>query len=101
MKTGFLYALVVLIGTIVLLFLLSFVIEALWPVRFSPQRLPEVIGRIAWFLAFVAFVVGWIRQANRKKIEPPAVPPSAKEEHLDPIDYSKLSHIFDETDRKT
>jgi 4-amino-4-deoxy-L-arabinose transferase-like glycosyltransferase len=101
MKTGFLYALVVLIGTIVLLFLLSFVIEALWPVRFSPQRLPEIIGRIAWFFAFVAFVVGWIRQANRKKFKPAAVPPPAKPEHLDPIDYSKLSHIFDETDRKT
>src|SRR5882762_7818816 len=91
MKTAFLYALVVLVGTIIGLFVVSFVIEAIWPVRFVSERLGEIIGRVAWFLAFVGFVVGWIRQANRKRAKPSLSGPPSKPENLQPIDYSKLS----------
>jgi hypothetical protein len=77
----------------------SFVVEAVWSVRFVPERLGEIIGRIAWFLAFVAFVVGWIRQANRRLATPPSSPSPPKPENLQPIDYSKLSQLFDD-DRK-
>jgi len=97
-KTGFLYALVAFVGAFIFFELLALVIEAVSTIRFVPGRLEEVIGRIAWFLAFVAFVVGWIRQANRKTAKPP--PPPPKPENLQPIDYSKLSQIFDD-DRKT
>jgi len=95
-KTGFLYALVVFVGTFILLELLAFVVAAVSTVRFVPGRLEEIIGRIAWFLAFLAFVVGWIRQANRKAAKPPSPPSPAKPENLQPIDYSKLSQIFDD-----
>jgi hypothetical protein len=95
MKTGCLWAFFTWIGTAVFLFLLSFVVEAIWPVRFVPERLGEIVGRIAFFLAFVAFVVGWIRKANRK-VAKPQQPPPPKPENLQPIDYSKLSQIFDD-----
>jgi hypothetical protein len=98
-KTGFLYALCAFLGAIILLLLLSFVIGVVWSVRFVPERLGEIIGRIAWFLAFVAFVFGWIRQANQKAAKPPPSPPPQKAENLQPIDYSKLSQIVDD-DRK-
>jgi hypothetical protein len=95
MKTAFLYALVAFVGSIVSLLLLSFVIGAVWSVRFVPERLGEIIGRIAWFLAFVAFVIGWIRQANRKRAKAPSKPPPPpKPENLQSIDYSKLSSLY-------
>ena len=96
MKTGFLYALVTWLGTGVLLFLLSFVVEAIWSVRFEPYHLGEIVGRIALFLAFVAFIVGWIRQANRKGAKPAPAAPQPAPENLQPIDYSKLSSLYDD-----
>ncbi len=96
MKTGCLYALVAWVGTGILLLLLSFVIEAIWSVRFEPYHLGEITGRIALFFAFVAFVVGWIRQANRKGAKPPPPQPAAKPENLQPIDYSKMSSLYDD-----
>jgi hypothetical protein len=99
MKTGCIWALVTLIGTAVLLFLAAFAIEATSHVRFGGEPFGELVGRIALFLAFVAFVVGWIRQANRKTTKPTPAPPPSAPEKLQPIDYSKLSEIFDD-DRK-
>jgi hypothetical protein len=96
MKTAFLYGITVLIGTMLLLLALSIVIEAIWPVRFNEQRLGEISGRVAWFLAFVAFVVGWIRQANRKEKKVPSAPAPPAPENLQPIDYSKLSQIYED-----
>jgi hypothetical protein len=95
-RTGFLYALIAFVSAFIFFELLAFVIEAVSAVRFVPGRLEEIIGRIAWFLGFVAFVVGWIRQANRKTRKPPSSPPPPKPENLQPIDYSKLSRIFDD-----
>jgi len=101
MKTGFLYALLVMAGTFIIGIPLSFLIQYLFPPlrNLDSYKVGELIGRVAWFLAFVAFVVGWIRQANRKAVAPRAPAAAPAPENLQPIDYSKLSQIYDD-DRK-
>ena len=102
MKSGCLWAFVTWIGTVVSLVVVSLAISAIWPVRFDPERVGDLGSRIGLFVVFVVFLVIWIRQANRKERQPeaPAAHPAAKPENLAPIDYSHLSHIFDDTDRK-
>ncbi len=100
MKTAFLYGLIALVGSLAALVALSFAIEAVWHVRFNEERLAQLTGRISWFLAFVAFVIGWIRQANRRKTLPPPAPAIPTPENLEPIDYSKLSQLYDD-EKKT
>jgi hypothetical protein len=99
MKTGCLWAIIAWLGTTVLLFFAAFLIETFLSVRFGGEPFGELIGRIAIFVAFVAFVVGWIRQANRKKTMPSPAPATPTPENLQPIDYSKLSQLYDDDKR--
>lgn len=101
MKTGCLFAVIAMVGTVLIGLPLSFLIQYLFPSlqNLDSYKLGELIGRIAWFFAFVAFIVGWIRQANRKRFEEPKIPELSKPENLQPIDYSKLSELYDD-DRK-
>ena len=101
MKTGCLWALITWVGTIVILVCTGLIAQSLGGLQVDPERLGDVSSRIGLFLGFVVFVVVWIFQANRRerqRIPPPKPPPPP--EHLDPIDYSKLSQIFDDTDHK-
>jgi hypothetical protein len=101
-KTGCLWAFVAWVGTIVVLVLAALIASAIWPIRFDLERLGDISSRIGLILALVTFVVAWIRQANRRERQPPKPPasPPTTPEKLGPIDYSQLSHIFDDTDRK-
>ena len=96
MKSGF-YALLTMVGAFIIGIPLSFLIRYLFvPLRGLDSEKGEFIGRIAWFLAFVAFVVGWIRQANQKAVKPAPAPPPPKPENLQPSDYSKLASLYDD-----
>jgi len=103
-KTGLRYAVVTFIAGFILMMLLYVAAPALFPslVALGSERVGEILGRALWFFSFVAFVVGWIRQANRKEKVPPTAPPPAAPtpENLQPIEYSKLSQLYDDDDRK-
>jgi membrane protease YdiL (CAAX protease family) len=59
--------------------------------QLGSERFGELCGRVIWFLVFVAFVAGWIRQSNRKERKWPPAPAQPTPETLQPIDYTKLS----------
>ena len=88
MKTGLLYA----IATFVIGFLVSLLLflaaPAVFPalLRLGSERFGELVGRAIWFLVFVAFIVGWIRQAKRKEKKSPSAPSQPTPENLQPID---------------
>jgi hypothetical protein len=97
-KAGCLWALAVWLGTIVLLALAALIAATIWPIRFNPEGLGNISSRIGLFLGFVTFVVVWIRHANRRERQPPEPrrPPATTPEKLEPIDYSQLSHLYDD-----
>jgi hypothetical protein len=97
-KTGCLWALVTWVCTIAVLALGALIAAAIWPIRFNPERVGDISSRIGLFLGLVTFVVVWIRQANRRERQPPkpTQQPPTTPEKLKPIDYSELSHLYDD-----
>ena len=98
MKAGCLWALVTWLATVVCLVLVALAASAIWHVSVDPERLGDLSSRIGLFLGFVVFIIVWIRQANRKNRQPETPPKAASvtPENLQPIDYSKLSSLYDE-----
>jgi len=95
MKRAFLWAFLTWLGVV----LASLVICLVLPVPVDAERVGDIGSRIGLFLAFVVFVIFWIRRANRKETKSPLTPPQSTPENLQPIDYSKLSQLYDDDQR--
>ena len=95
MKRAFLWAFLTWLGVV----LASLVICLVLPVPVDAERVGDIGSRIGLFLAFVVFVIFWIRRANRKETKSPLTPPQPTPENLQPIDYSKLSQLYDDDQR--
>jgi hypothetical protein len=91
MRTGCLYAFVVVIGTLVISVILLLAVQAILPapVTLNPEGIGRIVGFVLWlFVAPAAFIFGYRRQAKREANKPR--PP----ENLHPIDYSQLGETL-------
>jgi len=94
-KRVFLWAFVTWLGVL----LASLIVCLVLPVPVDAERVGDIGSRIGLFLGLVVFLVLWIRRANRKESRSPLTPPQPTPENLKPIDYSKLSQLYDDDQR--